>query len=79
MLLFSDVVTGKLDVREATAGLPEVDPLATEDDSDDGVNRQAGSQGTGWGHDVEEDGPLADASDAGRCEAAVAESMPEGR
>ena len=32
--LIADVVTGKLDVREAAAGLPEVDPLAAEDDSD---------------------------------------------
>ena len=33
--LISDVVTGKLDVREAAARLPEVDPLETEDDSAD--------------------------------------------
>ena len=36
--LIADVVTGKLDVREAAAGLPEVDPLAGEDDADDGSN-----------------------------------------
>ena len=30
--LISDVVTGKLDVREAAARLPEVDPLETESD-----------------------------------------------
>ena len=30
--LISDVVTGKLDVREAAAALPEVDPLETESD-----------------------------------------------
>ena len=29
--LIADVVTGKLDVREAAATLPEADPLATED------------------------------------------------
>ena len=29
--LIADVVTGKLDVREAAAALPEVDPIATED------------------------------------------------
>ena len=29
--LIADVVTGKLDVREAAAALPEVDPLAAED------------------------------------------------
>ena len=32
--LTTDVVTGKLDVREAAAALPEVDPLAGEDDMD---------------------------------------------
>ena len=33
--LIADVVTGKLDVREAAAGLPDVDSVATEDDGDD--------------------------------------------
>ena len=33
--LIADVVTGKLDVREATAALPEVDPLADDDEADD--------------------------------------------
>ena len=33
--LISDVVTGKLDVREAAAALPEVDPLEIEDDSEE--------------------------------------------
>ena len=33
--LVADVVTGKLDVREAAAALPEVDPLAAEDHLDD--------------------------------------------
>ena len=33
--LIADVVTGKLDVREATAALPEVDPLAAEDGLDE--------------------------------------------
>ena len=36
--LIADVVTGKLDVREAAAALPEVDPLATEDTLDDTLN-----------------------------------------
>ena len=35
--LIADVVTGKVDVREAAAALPEVDPLADEDDRDDTV------------------------------------------
>ena len=33
--LIADVVTGKLDVRQAAAKLPEVDPLAAEDTLDD--------------------------------------------
>ena len=33
--LVADVVTGKFDVREAAAALPEVNPLAKEDDPDD--------------------------------------------
>ena len=33
--LISDVVTGKLDVREAAAALPDVDPLANKDTSDE--------------------------------------------
>ena len=33
--LIADVVTGKLDVREAAAALPEVDPLGAQDDLDD--------------------------------------------
>ena len=35
--LIADVVTGKLDVRDAAAGLPEVDPLV-EEDSDDTID-----------------------------------------
>lgn len=35
--LIADVVTGKLDVREAAAGLPDVDSVAAEDDSDNGT------------------------------------------
>ena len=33
--LIADVVTGKFDVREAAAALPEVDPLADDDEADD--------------------------------------------
>ena len=33
--LIADVVTGKLDVREAAAELPEVDPLAEDDEEAD--------------------------------------------
>jgi type I restriction enzyme S subunit len=35
--LIADVVTGKLDVREAAAALPEVDPLAADDEPDDAL------------------------------------------
>ena len=33
--IITDVVTGKLDVRQAAAALPEVDPLADDDEADD--------------------------------------------
>jgi type I restriction enzyme S subunit len=33
--LIADVVTGKLDARDAAAALPEVDPLAEDDNADD--------------------------------------------
>jgi type I restriction enzyme, S subunit len=36
--LIADVVTGKLDVREAAAELPDVDPLAAEDEPDDSLD-----------------------------------------
>ncbi len=36
--LIADVVTGKLDVREAAAALPEVDPLAADDALDDALD-----------------------------------------
>ena len=39
--LIADVVTGKLDVREAAAALPEVDPLAAEDTLDDTLDTDA--------------------------------------
>ena len=40
--LIADVVTGKLDVREAAAALPEVDPLA-EEDVDDTIDADSDS------------------------------------
>ena len=39
--LIADVVAGKLDVREAAAALPEVDPLAAEDTLDDALDTDA--------------------------------------
>ena len=39
--LIADVVTGKLDVREAAAALPEIDPLAAEDTPDGTLDTDA--------------------------------------
>ena len=39
--LIADVVTGKLDVREAAAALPEIDPLAADDNLDGTLNTDA--------------------------------------
>ena len=39
--LIADVVTGKLDVREVAAALPEVDPLADDDEADDPLDAGA--------------------------------------
>ena len=39
--LLADVVTGKLDVREAATALPEVDPLAAEDTPDEAIDTDA--------------------------------------
>lgn len=39
--LIADIVTGKLDVREAAASLPEVDPLDKEDGLDDSFETDA--------------------------------------
>ena len=57
--LIADVVTGKLDVREAAAGPAEVDPLTAKGDLVAGVGQEAGLQGTGARHAVEESAPLA--------------------
>ena len=37
------MVTGKLDVRDAAAGLPEADPL-TEDDLDESIDTDADAE-----------------------------------
>ena len=42
--LIADVVTGKLDVREASASLPEVDPAADEEDLDDTLDIDPGAK-----------------------------------
>ena len=52
--LIADVVTGKFDVREAAATLPEVDPLAIEDTSSDTLNTNARSDPYGLDATLEE-------------------------
>ncbi len=42
--LIADVVTGKLDVREASAALPEADSLADEEDLDDTLDTDPGAE-----------------------------------
>ena len=74
--LTADVVTGKLDVREAAAGLAKLDPLAAEEGQDDDSNRYRGSEASG---DAEEGGPLPDVVEAERSEPAADELMAEGR
>lgn len=39
--LIADVVTGKLDVREAAAALPEIDPLAADDEIDNTLDSES--------------------------------------
>ena len=58
--LIADVVTGKLDVREAAAGLPEVDPLPAEDDLIDGADHDTGSERTRWRNGEAEGRAVAD-------------------
>ena len=48
--LIADVVTGKLDVREAAAGLPETDPLATNRDGTEVIPTESNLQPTA--HDM---------------------------
>ena len=74
--LIADVVTGKLDVREIAAGLPDLDPLAAEQDQNDDFNQHPGSEASG---DAEAGGPSPDVVDAERSEAAAEEMMAEGR
>ena len=76
--LIADVVTGKLDVREA-ATLPEVDRFAAERHADDGVDHETGSGRNGWGHVVAEGGRSAGAADAERPEVATPGVMTKGR
>ena len=52
--LIADVVTGKLDVRDAAAALPEVDPLASEDTLNNTFNTNAQSDLDGLDATLEE-------------------------
>ena len=61
--LIADAVTGKVDVREAAAGLPEPDPLAEEEDTDGDFHRHGGSEAS---RDAKDGGPLPDVVDAKR-------------
>ena len=57
--LIADVVTGKLDVREVAARLPDVDPLAAEDEPVGGVDDDAGRGPTDGRHTAEVGDPVA--------------------
>ena len=56
--LITDVVTGKVDVREAAAGLPKADPLDTESDLGDDIGHDARSDVTSWQHAADEGGSI---------------------
>ena len=77
--LIADIVTGKLDVREAAARLPEADPPTPEGDSDHGVDSQTGPERAAWQQAAEDGGALPDVTDAERSEATAAGTMTEGR
>ena len=74
--LISDVVTGKVDVRDAAAGLPERDPLADEEHTDGDFRRHTGWEARGSAKDG---GPLPHIVDTKRSGAVAGELMAEGR
>ena len=63
--LIAGVVTGKLDVRGAAAGLPEVVPIGVEGEADD-VQGDVGSERVGWRNGAEVAGAEPDVDDAER-------------
>ena len=63
--LIADVVTGKLDVRGAAAGLPEVVPIGVEGKADD-VQGDVGSERVGWRNGAEVAGAEPDVDDGER-------------
>ena len=74
--LIADAVTGKVDVREAAAALPEPDPLAEEEDADSDSHRHISSEASG---DAKDGGPLPHVVDTKRSGAVAGELMAEGR
>ena len=77
--LIADLVTGKLDVREAAAELPEVVRAAADEDPDGGADQKAGSEWTGRRDGVAERESVRDVSAGERSEAGAANVMTEGR
>ena len=76
--LIADVVTGKLDVCDAAARLPEVGQLSGEGEAN-GVEGGIGSEPAGWRSHAERANPTADLGDAARPEAAAGKLMTGGR
>ena len=60
--LIADVAMGKIDVHEVAEGLPEMDPLAAEEDQVDDANCHVGADGSG----VEGGSSVPDGEDAER-------------
>ena len=52
--LIADIVTGKLDVREASAALPEIDPLVADDELDEPIDTDAEADSDGLEVTLEE-------------------------
>ena len=77
--LIADVVTGKLDVRDAAGKLTDLDPLAADGDGNESGKQEAGLGRTGWRPAVENGGTLRDVPDVERSEATAAGSKTEGR
>ena len=74
--LIADVVTGKVDVREAATGLPDLEPPAAEENSVDDLTWQPGAEARA---DAKAGRPLSDLGASERRETVVAELGAEGR
>ena len=75
--LITDGVTGKLDLREESAGLSEVNPRVSEGDTDGGVDQGVGPVESDWRHTVEEGSASAVVADAERSETWAAGVVPD--